>query len=1621
MTSASKDDLNAYEFIVNHRVCYSHEETYRMMSLKQHYFLMDKNRKMETAPTSIVDVFDSATIMLKEYQDKMQTVMKSFIDEYMDISSYTTHFRVERFESFNNIVWTSMTGLFDPQNPNRFTDWVDDRSNKVILNEFTGLIGTQRSLIEEFAQMQTKVDYIKKTYPMSVGTFMQTNENSFEIMKQQTIEYLAFIFIAAFEYKAPEEFSSNDNILPLYWSHFYDWLEVNNYCDRLLNGGMNGVFKGITNLPQLQHFLKMEANHETLDKITLSQDSNIAAQLSAVMPEAVHVTQMTKWSFFNEQNLNDVIEYSIEQEVINRVDYDKIRLETRGNCLDTVSTLESFKGLKWIATMKSKYTSHTIYYYLVEHFWYTVMTGSEFKDKEVAKRAIQVIYIFINHMMNTESEELQKRERNLPELIIYIIVRILNGMEHDGDLVDKVNSDVLDDPVRNDIYLLFLMITENNDLPKPDESDELNKGKNNGFIDEDETDPSFRIDPRHKKYMTVIRRMYKLAGGNNIPKFIRRYKKKYYSMDLLKNNPIFAHDAQFYELELAMNQEFQHNDKDFKITGKNYHDAIVGYLTKYLKVDTKNNKKTNYPLMMLVKYFADELKTLNKSDKSFNSKKDKILLSQFTQMQSNFMENQYMEAVLLTCKTFKLSPPDFDVILANTMEDTDRLNMFEFIKRIITNLKHNKSKGVDKFLDTVDINTSEFVDESGITNGERFRTMILDIEKFFKPELKILSEIQGPTNKAQVNYSDLTNILKFLEQQFHLVKDPNQSPLAFKEMNALRMMMEWNIFDDLNEYMPLLGNFVEETKGADPNGANPLKVEIAVENYNSLYLIILEHRLFCAKHKFSFSSGQDRLDNLYRYLQYKDEDYENYFSNALPEKEVRFSKLSARQVQNTLYFLKYRIKKILPEEKQSLIRLSDSYYPYSFREIYLLISNHNEVKENVNNECVAIWKQLQFEKIQRSKDYTKNTISEEFKKASNYKFCILMAFNKYMMELIESQAQDNSKQDDHMKTLTIETIFEELVVPFYDKMSAHELIIQVFNLNMTHAKAAASESIEKFSNYIALLDRFLYILDDLEDGVNDTIVLKNFPKGAVSDTMKEFCLLLEKSNDPERTRVNMIFIRRLLNEKLKPGMLNSGQSVYNIYKQYVPQLNNNEQFISKLNDYTTQIRYGVGQDGISIGLVQGGDNIDMELFGMLMIYSPHSEFTAQMIYENNFMSALPGYIKSAQDNETLFYQNHQKATNMTDIFNSCFERKSVLIKKAIEFTDEEITDDLNNEDTFDFNLDDFINDEDEETHDLDDEQMIINNENEYYTEHDSVVQINDLDSNVQKVDNLAKVLVKEEITQIELNSQESHLEGRVVELNEYQTEENNLISVDEKELLQSMSSNDSFKIQGLNIVSDNLDYAEEEFADKNFKQYEENGKQHTRVVDTHETSQHSFMTNSVKSRVQSSTSCVIKLRVGFSSLKPTAESLEQLKQVTNRMTQNMNMTSYKVKVLSPGNSKLTSQRASHIMESIESFNEVNKNLHQSSSQNANMVIVQDGMIGQHNFSTTNLNGVYAQANSQNPLAKSKNAMILENIVNVKQRAKSLTDIPSELKRKAQIMALRKQSTGKQAKSSKFLV
>lgn len=1526
-------------------------------------------------PESFKDMADSAEKMLNEWFQTTNQMVETFKEQYLNINTYTTKFVDERFAPMVNLVWKKVIASFGSEE--RFADWVESRSPWMSLNEFTNLVDAQIHLIEEFKTLDNSVlEGWMDNLPNIVGELTINGPEMYGFMRQETVLYLSLIFIAAFEDQRDDVFYTDDNSLENFWRVFYPWLDMGT-CNRLVNAAYNGVLPQVKNRNQLTQLLSANIPHMNMDTIKLNFEEAALAQFMEVMPEAQFLKKNNgQWVFYTEENLNEIIEITEINDVDERIKFDKIRIEEEKNCLMFVQEFESFVSMKQVFAHRKRYLIDTYYYFFIEYLNLRIKDTNEFPDQVRARRAIQIIYIFMNQILNEDGDKMKGSQG---ENIIHIITRILFGLSTEGDMRKFISINLLDEETENYIYMLFLIITESNDLPKPSESGELDRVRNNSIIDEDPEDPYFRVDPRNPKFAYVVRRLYKLAGNTQTAgmKYVKRYQKKYFNQQLLGDNPIFAEDDKFYILERNMNLQFSSYDWEFASAKGEYEQEKAAYMSK------NTQKGHNLPIRMLMKYFSLEYKKFTQTKPpadSTNPKKwmknqyNEIFLGNFGKLKSNFMEMQYVEAILLTCKAGKLTLPDFEFLLSEKMATDDRLNLFEFMKRVITNMKHTRAQGKVIMEDTLDINTVLYDDKSHVANGERFHTMLLDITHFFKPEIDRLvqSGVGGKTAKLQ--YNDMNETIKNIDQQFALL---SRKPVDV-EIRNFRMMMTWNIFDDIEEYLPLLGKFIEETKSQDVQGANALKMEMLVEAYTNLYVAILEHRIFAAKNDFSFESPDERAMNLLAYLKMIDSEYETMFNSPLPDKEMRFSKLDARQVQNLIYFLTYRFKMVLEQkgEDSSKIVLSHQYYPFAFREIYVLMDNHPEMRTTLELECEDIMNSFESEKAQRANDYTIVEMDEEMKASPEFKFCMLIRFNRDMVGLVNNQAQIN-KDSEVMLTITREAIFQELIVPFYDKLNAHELIIQVFNLNMSHAKAAARESAEKFSNYIALLDAFLYILDDLEDGVNDSLNVANMGSGQISDTLKNFCLELEATNQPENKANNLVFIRHMILEKLLPGYLAPGQNLKDVFSTYAASPVN----VSNMNAYLGRLRYGPSEEFGPIDLNVNGSEIDTELIALLMIYAPHREFTANLLFEGNFISTLPKYLRMAQDNVGYLNKYYTKENSMPEVFETAYARKMEIIGQVTKKVDDDVELALDQE--FDFDLD--FGEEDD--------QVMNQASSMWESEYIETTQ-NQMDSNVNKVEKITQVLIGEEVHRVELSDQNSELENQVIFMD--QIVQDSLTGEKDQDLINvlkseenALSSSESMNFNGVKIVQDEIDFAENTLESKNLEQFTSKSGVTKTVIQDHNLSLgNEFGRQVMEDRTEEQINCVSKFKIRINQKNVDPAKIKLLEQAAKNIALKMNSTNHKVVVTSSKvdtSHKLSSKMSTHMYEEKQSFNDANKELHLSGANDAQVKMTVGGITDPSSINSNLLNGAL-----NNPVqAKSEiNEIIKKGLAQIVTRSKT---------------------------------
>lgn len=1543
-TSASQNELTTDYFIKRSLFCTEQNSEIIQITTHEHYYQMFSLINKASPPESFSEIMQAASVMLQQWMNETENMITLFTSQYMNLQTYSMNFISDRFNPIVNVVWKKLGGMWMSQD--RFAEWEASRDSWMTMDEFVNLVPPQKKLIEEFEimseQKQNWMDMFPNMTPYDEEEFKSVE--AFNYMKTSTVDYLGLIFMAAFEYTRDEQFYTEDNTLETFWETFHPWLELTQ-CNSLVSIALSGQLNKINNIDTLRKAMAHQVGN--MKNPVMLDMSNLEGFIGAIQEGPIFKQIFKKFDFFTEENLSQIAELSQSDAVDYRIEYDQVRIKDSENCLEFTSELENFTSLRYIMTQRQKYHIENHYYFFIEYLLMRVnSTPGEFTDKVRAMRAVQIIYIFMNQILEDDYPTIKNKE--VPYTIIHIILRIINGMDQDGTLRDLLPVNVLDEVTEEYIYTLLYIIVEVNKFPKPEESDELNRVRKNRMVD-DEDEEDIKFDPRSPKFAYIYKRIYRLAGtsnGDKIP-YVIRYKKKFYQDHLIENNPIFKMDDLFYKLELDMSTTFTGGDYDFTGPKENYENEKK----KYFESNVKQGH--NIPVKLLVKFFGQKYKELQSKkppsevdpNQWMHDQYDKLFLEGFNSLKSNFMEMQYVEAILLATSLLKKPLPDFTYLFTTKFEDDDRNNMFEFIKRVFTNLKHTKSTNKEIFIDTVDINHSVYDDQSGLPNGERFHALLLDAVYFFAPEVKRLST-SLTSNDARVQYQDLNNIIVNLKQSFKMLGDDGAS----KEIRDFRLMMTWNIFDDIEEYMPLVKRFIDETKSSDMHGSSAIKMELLVENFTNMYIAILEHRIFAAKYGFSFENGQDRLHNMLSYLMFVKAEYDEMLDSALPEKEIRFSKLGIRQVENLIYFMQYRLRTIAEDmgEDATQVVLSNIYYPYGFREIYALSDNHPEMKSILETECDEILTKFGVEKSQRLQDYTAVGFDAEDLEKPNFKFCILMAFNKDMIGLIEDQANTN-KSRNVMLTVTRESIFQTLVVPYYDKLDAHELVIQVFNLNMSHAKAVTREGAEKFSNYIALLDSFLLILDDLEDGVNDTIDLQNFPKGEVSNELRDFCLQLERTDQEDNKQMNLRFIRELLLEKLNPKFFAPGRNLRTIFDDYTA----NPSDKGKIQEYLKRLRYGYVdiQNKSGYELNPEGDDVDTELLSLLMIYAPHNEFTAELLYTGNFMSKMVMYIKTAQDNYGFMYKNFTTPTTMQQVWELSYKRKMDAAEDVQKKLDKEAS--LSFDGELDIDLSEFM---DEEDVDMEGQTSI------WSSSHIEVDQ-SKVNSNVQVSDQLTHVLVEETITKVQLNSSQDHLEGKNIFIDQIIKDSGVMGDNELNEVLKQKTSqlnqSDKIELNGLNIMESADEFVENVMDTKNIiPDSKSEGKLSFKIEDHNESALQQFKDEVAESTMENKTNAIFRLKV-VSNNGITDEMQKKLfEQAAKKISQRFNADQCVVKVTESSVDKSMKQSAkmtTHISQEISEFNMANQEVHMSGSHNATVQVIENGHVTQTNLPSNQFN------------------------------------------------------------------
>ena len=1592
-TKASQENLISNDFIRFNLYCVAKGNGYEVSTINEHYYYMFSTNSQETPAESFEHVLTAGHKMLVEFQESVRIKIETFKTEFMNFNHYYSNFEDKRFKPFNNVVWAHLMLMWG--NQERIQNWQNSRTEIVAENYFSNLIQSQRSLMEEFPKFTQLIAVWKQKFTQMEGVpdMSQVDQlaiefqGKFDQMKQETIYYLALIFMAAFEKEQTTEVVAKDNVLSSYWGVFQDWLDLG-VCNRLVHGAINGGLAQVQDIDTLHQFLYTEERNIFENEVKLVWDfagRTTLEEFNGVIPESEGMEK--EWQFFNEDQLGFALELTNDEGAAQKIEFDMLRLEEDKYCNTYISNIEHFYGLKSVMERKGKFLEDNVYYYFIEYLYKLINEHEdEFPEETLRDKAITIIYIFMNRIINEDRDTLRKMKTK-GNIIVHIILRILNGLGPDGDLRPIITDEELDEPTENYIYMLLFILTEKNDLEKPDDSDELDRGREDSIIDDNDEPDVIRFDPNAPRFAKIIRRFFILANRKeqDRPSYIKRYVTKYHFKNLLDSNPIFKDDHRFFEMEVNMNREFKTTDRTFISTKTTYNNAKMEWITN----NTQNGHSK--PIYALVAWFGQQLKAIKDkgvpSDIKPNMQKKwmfdamyKLLLSKLSVLESNFMEQQYMMAVTVACRSFKLPLPNMDIILQESMKDSNGLNMFEFVKRIISNIKHGRAGAKNGLVDTVDLNLAEFQDHSDLPNGERFRLMIMDIVHYFEPELNRLKEESGPTNKHGVSYLDLEKTLKLIHAEFKLENDKTGSPN--KQLEDFRMMMLWNMFDDINEYMPLLNEFVSETKSLDGTGSNPLKIEMLVESYTDLYIAILEHRIFSSMHNFSYEDAQDRINGLVSYLVWRNDQYEEMFTRELQGKEERYSKLSPRQVQNLLYFLEFRIMRTLPEEEANQVMLSNLYFPYSFREIYVLLDNHPEMNEKINSECEEYFNTLRQEKEARKKKYDVTMFSEEVRALPNFKFCMLIAFNKDIISLIDAVALENNKRNE-MLTMTNESIYKALVEPYYDKLSAHDMIMQIFNMNMTHAKAVARESAEKFSNYIALLDAFLYILNDLEDGKNDTLHISSLPS-QLNETMKNFCLLLEATNQAENVKFNKIFIRHLLIEKLVPGFLAPGEELRSIFQEYTQAPANQENIVR----FSRQLRYGLQDNQLDFDLKENGEDIDEELLALLMIYSPHQEFTVDLIYRNNFMSSLPQYLRNAEDYFNKMNHIYVRPANMEAIYTQANNTKKKIISQTQNLVNDEVESDIDNNFNFDMDFGEMLNMTDEEE---------FERTNSQWSQEDILVEKEELDSNIKIQDKISKVLIGQTTELIELNSKNSQLQsGQEYLIDEIiktsgQSKESELLRSEEQKLQDSGVLN----INQLNVVASSQDYAENMMEVMNFDQ-KDVGPNKTKIImsDHNESLQRKFSNVIEEETMDNNLNAMSVIRFGVKGAD-SQMMMEQLQKATNRIAERLNSGQFQVKINRSSHASqgeyLVNKRTSHVSQTIETFNNINEQLHMSGSHDVVMKVVKEGSTIEMPIKTYQINKIVTTASNGQAMKNRLNNMISNNIMKMTVQSKSWSE------------------------------
>ena len=328
------------------------------------------------------------------------------------------------------------------------------------------------------------------------------------------------------------------------------------------------------------------------------------------------------------------------------------------------------------------------------------------------------------------------------------------------------------------------------------------------------------------------------------------------------------------------------------------------------------------------------------------------------------------------------------------------------------------------------------------------------------------------------------------------------------------------------------------------------------------------------------------------------------------------------------------------------------------------------------------------------------------------------------------------------------------------------------------------------------------------------------------------------------------------------------------------------------------------------------------------------------------MSKMPQYVRTAQDNYGYIYKYYTTPTDMQQVFELAHQRKMDSVKDVQSKLNEEAT--LSFDGQLDIDLDGFIDEED----------FDMNAQTSMWSSQEIEVKQSDIGSNVQVVDKLEKILVEESVTKIQLNSQNSHLEGQNIIIDQVITSSMES-DKDVLKIANQLNSSEQLQLNQINIVESGDQYLDNMIQAKNIiKSSNSNGQASFKIEDHNESAMKSFKDEVAETSLNNQTNAVFRLKVTSKDGLNDEMQKKLFEQAALKLGQKFNAEKCVVKV--SGSSvtqtfKQTNKMTTHLDQSASEFNLANQEIHMKGSHNSSIRVIQDGQVVQSNISSGQFN------------------------------------------------------------------